>query len=88
MAIHPSHPPQSFIHTTHPTPAPDPPTTPTHPSQAYEVALLSQREVQTGDFIFLIRKDVRRYKRMKDLLEADEDIRDARDPKVKKLTGT
>lgn len=24
-----------------------------------------EREVQTGDFIFLIRKDVRRYKRMK-----------------------
>ena len=33
--------------------------------QAYEVALLGKREVQTGDFIFLIRKDVRRYKRMK-----------------------
>ncbi|GAB5034651.1 transcription initiation factor tfiid subunit 13 [Nannochloropsis oceanica] len=54
--------------------------------QAYEVALLSQRDVQTSDFIFLIRKDVRRYKRMKDLLEADEELRDARDPKVKKLT--
>lgn len=84
MAIHLTHPPQSFIHTTYP-PAPHPSI---YPPQAYEVALLSQREVQTGDFIFLIRKDVRRYKRMKDLLEADEDIREARDPKVKKLTGT
>lgn len=53
----------------------------THPTQAYDVALMGQgeqpavgqqaaaaappREVQTGDFIFLIRKDVRRYKRMK-----------------------
>ena len=62
---------------------------PSHPSnQAYEVASLSQRDVQTSDFIFLIRKDVRRYKRMKDLLEADEELRDARDPKVKKLTET
>ena len=58
------------------------------PLQAYEVASLSQRDVQTSDFIFLIRKDVRRYKRMKDLLEADEELRDARDPKVKKLTET
>jgi hypothetical protein len=58
------------------------------PLHAYEVASLSQRDVQTSDFIFLIRKDVRRYKRMKDLLEADEELRDARDPKVKKLTET
>jgi len=34
------------------------------------------------------RKDLRRYKRMKDLLEADEELRDARDPKVKKLIET
>ncbi|EWM22584.1 transcription initiation factor tfiid subunit 13 [Nannochloropsis gaditana] len=56
--------------------------------QACEVARLGRRDVQTSDFIFLIRKDGRRYKRMKDLLEADEELRDARDPKVKKMTET
>ena len=32
---------------------------------AAAAAAAPPREVQTGDFIFLIRKDVRRYKRMK-----------------------
>jgi hypothetical protein len=53
---------------THHTPRPS------FPRQAYDVALMGQgeqqaaaekRKVETGDFIFLIRKDVRRYKRMK-----------------------